>query len=119
MRYSDWTPLIETGTQAPTKAGLFQIRIREGLLNYPQGKSAMFYYGYATDLRAGLKRFREDVVPFLEVNAETLLARWMPAEDPEERFQQHLQTFLTNFGTMPLGNEMFLHKQAQEGHGDE
>ncbi|MFQ5865218.1 MAG: hypothetical protein ACE5IW_08340 [bacterium] len=98
----------------PTKAGLFQIRVREGLLTYPKGKSAMFYYGYASNLKHGLVKFRKDVLSVLEANEDAFYVRWMPAEDVEERFQNHLKFFLTNFGSMPLGNAMLLQKRKIE-----
>jgi hypothetical protein len=114
MRYSDWIPLDKIVENTPAKPGLFQVRVREGLLTYPQGRSAMFYYGYARNLRSGLTKFRNDVLPLLEANEKALFVRWMPAEDVEERFQNYLNYFLTNFGTMPLGNEMLLRQRSKQ-----
>lgn len=111
MRFSDWTSLDQIN-QTPPQSGLFQIKMREGLLGYPTGKSAMFYYGYSSDLASGLKKFCKEVLPLFEINANALLVRWMAAEDTEERFRNHLNAFLKNFGTMPLGNEMFLHERS-------
>ena len=114
MRYSDWIAFDQIEEGAPTEPGLFQVRIREGLINYPRGQSAMFYYGYAGNLERGLIKFRENILPLLEVNEEVLFVRWMPAEDTEACFQNYLNYFLTNFGSMPLGNEMLLRKKSEQ-----
>lgn len=116
MRYSDWSTLDKIGENLPIEPGLFQIRVREGLLTYPKGKTAMFYYGYASNLKHGLLKFRENILPLLEANEDALYVRWMPADKVEERFQNYLNSFLTNFGAMPLGNEMLLRKRRNQIH---
>ena len=110
MRFSNWIALNEIEGNVPDQAGLFQLKLREGLLVYPQGKSAMFYYGYAENLFRGLKRFRREILPLLEVGEDVLFVRCMAAEDTEARFQNHLNFFQSNFGSIPLGNELLLKK---------
>jgi hypothetical protein len=111
MRFSEWKPLEAIGATAPSESGLFQIKIRDGLLDYPNGKSAMFYYGYANKLSSGLLKFLHEILPRLEVNPEALVIRWTPALDTEARFQKLLNSFVNNFGALPLGNAMQLSKQ--------
>ncbi|MFQ5604993.1 MAG: hypothetical protein ACE5HS_17125 [bacterium] len=113
MRYSDWTTLANTETEAPAQNGLFQIKVKDGLVNYPRGKSAMFYYGFAENLSQGLQNFRSRILPLLEVNESVLLIRWLATENTEAQFQNYLNSFFNNFGALPLGNEMQLHKQYQ------
>ncbi len=108
MRFSDWHTFDELAEQVPVEPGLFQIKIREGLLSYPQGKTAMFYYGYSEDLNYGLQKFNENILPILKMEPEILVARWMAAEDFEIRFKNQLDFFHSNFGSFPLGNEMLL-----------
>ena len=38
--------------QTPADEGVLQVRISEGLVDYPSGKSAMVFYAHAADLRA-------------------------------------------------------------------
>jgi hypothetical protein len=52
MRFCPWYPLADAATRAPTLAGVLQIRIAEGLVDYPRGKSAMVHYAHAPDVRA-------------------------------------------------------------------
>jgi hypothetical protein len=52
VRFCPWYPLGEAATHAPTDEGVLQLRVAEGLLDYPRGKSAMVHYEHATDVRA-------------------------------------------------------------------
>jgi hypothetical protein len=111
MRFSDWKSFDVISANAPVEGGLFQIRVREGLLNYPHGKSAMFYYGFAHNLQQGLIKFQADILPILELNAQALFIRWMPVPDFDARFQVLLNSFVSSFGALPLGNAMLLQKK--------
>lgn len=51
MRFGPWYPLAEAGLHAPAGEGVLQLRVAEGLLDYPRGKSAMVWYGHTTDVR--------------------------------------------------------------------
>ena len=110
MRFSDWLTLDQIDSEAPPEPGLFQVKVREGLVTYPRGKSAMFYYGYANDLRKGLDYFRTTVLQKLEIGEDAVLCRCMPAVNHETRFQNHLNTFFNNFGALPKGNQSLLRK---------
>ena len=52
MEFGRWYPLAEAGDRTPAAPGVLQLRITQGLVEYPRGKSAMVLYAYATDLRA-------------------------------------------------------------------
>ena len=52
MRFCPWYPLADAGAHAPAAEGVLQLRIAEGLLDYPRGKSAMVHYAHAGDVRA-------------------------------------------------------------------
>jgi hypothetical protein len=52
MRFCPWYPLAEAAVRAPDDEGVLQVRIKEGLLDYPTGKSAMVHYEHARNVRA-------------------------------------------------------------------
>ena len=52
MRFCPWYPLAEAGSHAPAAEGVLQVRLADGLLDYPTGKSAMVHYAHASDVRA-------------------------------------------------------------------
>jgi hypothetical protein len=56
VRFCPWYPLAAAGSHAPAEAGVFQIRLATGLLDYPTGKSAMVHYEHALDVRAAVTR---------------------------------------------------------------
>ena len=107
MRFSDWLALDEL-QDLPEQSGLFQVRLKSGLLEYPVGKSAMFYYGYAENLKIGCQQFVDSILPKLGQNAHDLLLRTMPLEAMADRFKPLIQQFARNFGSLPKGNEIYL-----------
>lgn len=52
MRFCPWYPLAAAAAHAPAAAGVLQLRLADGLLDYPTGKSAMVHYEHAGDVRA-------------------------------------------------------------------
>lgn len=52
MRFGRWYPLAEAALQTPGDEGVLQVRVAEGLIDYPTGKSAMVLYAHAPNLRA-------------------------------------------------------------------
>jgi hypothetical protein len=52
VRFGRWYPLAEALTQTPADEGVLQVRVVEGLIDYPTGKSAMVLYAHAPDVRA-------------------------------------------------------------------
>ena len=54
MRFGRWHRLEHAAAEAPAGPGVFQIKVAQGLIDYPTGKSAMIRYGAARDLRAAV-----------------------------------------------------------------
>ncbi len=52
MRFCPWYPLAEAAAHAPAGEGVLQLRVADGLIDYPRGKSAMVHYEHARDVRA-------------------------------------------------------------------
>ncbi|MEO6774256.1 MAG: hypothetical protein ABI467_14750 [Kofleriaceae bacterium] len=52
MRFCPWYPLASAAAHAPADEGVLQVRVAEGLLDYPRGKTAMVHYEHAHDVRA-------------------------------------------------------------------
>ena len=52
MRFCPWYPLADAAAHAPADEGVLQVRVADGLLEYPTGKSAMVHYEHASDVRA-------------------------------------------------------------------
>jgi hypothetical protein len=52
VRFCPWYPLADAAAHAPAAEGVLQLRVVDGLLDYPRGKSAMVHYEHASDVRA-------------------------------------------------------------------
>ncbi|CAN5860312.1 hypothetical protein BH11MYX2_BH11MYX2_19680 [soil metagenome] len=52
MRFCPWYALETSGDHAPAEPGVLQLRLANGLLDYPRGKSAMVWYGASPDVCA-------------------------------------------------------------------
>jgi hypothetical protein len=52
VRFCPWYPLADAAAHAPAAEGVLQLRLADGLLEYPAGKSAMVHYAHAADVRA-------------------------------------------------------------------
>jgi hypothetical protein len=52
VRFCPWYPLADAARHAPAAAGVIQLRLADGLVDYPRGKSAMVHYEHASDARA-------------------------------------------------------------------
>jgi hypothetical protein len=51
VRFCRWYPLADAAGHAPAAPGVLQVRVAEGLIDYPAGRSAMVHYEHATDVR--------------------------------------------------------------------
>lgn len=51
MRFGAWHLLDAAADWLPAAPGVLQVRLREGLVRYPRGKSAMIHYAGSADLR--------------------------------------------------------------------
>ncbi|CAN5457395.1 hypothetical protein BH11MYX1_BH11MYX1_40150 [soil metagenome] len=49
MRFCPWYPLSEAATRVPAGESVLQLRVAEGLIDYPRGKSAMVHYAHTLD----------------------------------------------------------------------
>jgi hypothetical protein len=58
MRFCPWYPLADAAAHAPSSRGVLQIRVADGLLDYPSGKSAMLHYELTDDVRAAALRYQ-------------------------------------------------------------
>lgn len=54
MAFGRWHRLDEAAAHAPDGPGVFQVRLAQGLIDYPTGRSAMIHYGSAADVRAAV-----------------------------------------------------------------
>jgi hypothetical protein len=96
MRFCPWYPLADADRHAPASGGVFQVRIPDGLLDYPTGKSAMIHYEAAGDLRAAIATFRA---------AHPVGVGWLCRHTSEdgsvELHARLLRDFTSRFGTPP------------------
>lgn len=96
-RFGRWYPLADAGTSAPACPGVFQVRLAEGLLDYPTGKSAMVAYRAAPDVRAAVLALgaMHPGVPWLCRHLEE------PPRDPRAALDDLLARFVNRFGAAP------------------
>ncbi len=95
MKFGEWYPLSTAGDLAPAGEGVLQLRLANGLLDYPRGKSAMVWYEHTLDANTAARalgvRFADnDLVcrHLIEVEAGVDLAAFCAKlrEDFERRF---------------------------------
>lgn len=100
MRFCPWYPLAEAAAHAPAGEGVLQLRVAEGLLDYPTGKSAMIHYEHAADVRAAA---------LAHGPAAGVLCRHLELEagervDYAEIYAKLLGEFVRRFGAAPRIN---------------
>ena len=100
MRFCPWYPLADAAAHAPAAEGVLQVRVAEGLLDYPTGKSAMVHYEHAQDVRAAATILAEQHA------GEGLLCRHLEIEpgDAVDLAAFHAKVreeFVRRFGTSP------------------
>jgi hypothetical protein len=106
MRFCPWYPLADGGAHAPASPGMFQVRIAQGLLDYPGGKSAMVHYETADDLRASIVAFATPHVGTGWLCRHTIEMSAEPAEDAQALYARLVADFRARFGSAPrLPNE--------------
>ncbi len=95
MKFGEWYPLSTAGDRAPAGEGVLQLRLANGLLDYPRGKSAMVWYEHTLDAKTAARALGErfadsDLVcrHLIEVEAGVDLAAFCAKlrEDFERRF---------------------------------
>ena len=99
MAFCPWYPLAEAAAHAPDGEGVLQVRVAEGLVDYPRGKSAMVHYEHAASVRAAALALAARVT-----GGPPLLARHLEPGDPGEPAAIHakvLGEFIRRFGAPP------------------
>jgi len=97
MKFGPWYPLAEAADRLPAAPGVLQVRLREGLVRYPRGKSAMIHYAGAADV-SGLAAVLAGRHPG---------AQWLcrasvgPCPDPTAAAAGLLADFDQRFGSCP------------------
>ena len=101
MRFVPWYPLVRAAEHAPAAPGVFQVRVRHGLVDYPRGKSAMVHYGAGRDVCAAASAFAKahPHVDWLCRHAVELSAA--EAADPAAACRMLVERFHSRFGTPP------------------
>ena len=90
-----WYALRDAAEHAPAGPGVLQIKIPEGLRNYPSGKSAMVHYARSQNLQEELIRLagEHDELDFL--------CRHQSSEQPAVLLEFVQTQFERRFGTAP------------------
>lgn len=105
MRFCPWYPLADAGARAPAEPSVLQVRLAEGLRDYPRGKSAMIHYQHAEDARAAAAALAR------RWEGHPLLCRHLEREDapPADRMaatcDKLTAEFLRRFGAPPSRGE--------------
>ena len=90
-----WYPLEDGAAHAPSGPGVFQIRVCDGLIRYPKGRSAMVAYGAGSDLSALVGEIAR------EKEKGQFLCRHQSSQAPDVLLAFVLAQFEQRFGTQP------------------
>ena len=83
-------------------AVVVQVKVNGRLLTYPQGKSAMVWYGvFAPCTASRVARLLEELADIM--SGEQLVWRFLVSESAESDLQQLLWRFEKRFGSHPEG----------------
>jgi hypothetical protein len=105
MRFGEWVPIDSAVTSAPEAAGVLQTRA-DGLVAYPQGRSAMIYYAHCPS-GSSLRGFISGIGAIDLLRATEAGARWIrfaETSEPETDFERLLDHFVERFGAPPVAN---------------
>jgi hypothetical protein len=111
VQFGSWIPLgpllgpAPSPDALPDNAGLFQLRVEQGLLRYPHGKSAMVAYGAGSNVGAALRDFLAGPAGARAQQLGPLLVRFAapdPHGSPAEHLQRLHERFESQFGSLPL-----------------
>src|SRR5688572_14264598 len=96
--FGPWLRPADVAESVPDSPAVVQVRVRDGLVDYPAGRSAMVWYGAgaAHAVAAALARRRD---------AGDLLVRFRPSPEPGPEADDLLARFRSRFGTLPRDNE--------------
>ena len=97
MRFCPWYPLADAAAHAPAGEGVLQLRLADGLVDYPTGKSAMVHYEHTSDARARVATLAA------ELAGRDLLCRHLEPGHPDlATFHAKVRAeFVRRFGAPP------------------
>lgn len=101
MPFGRWYPLAEAARHAPSEPGVFQVRIAIGLIDYPQGKSAMIHYELAADLRGAATAFADRHAGRDWLCRHTVELSPEEVDDPGAVYARLVRDFRARFGVAP------------------
>ena len=113
--WTEWIPLSrESAENLSDVPGVYEVKVERRLVDYPNGRSAMIYYGKTEVENASLKSIvlRDWFTPdkdAIRANWEAygpLVFRWAavePARVDDENARRN-KLFLERFGRLPWGN---------------
>jgi len=109
LQFSRWFELTQDGVAAyaPTGPAALQVRRASGLHDYPSGKSAMIWYGYAaTNAREVLEKvFTEELqTPGLTEHGAQEFRFIEGEEEARESLEKVASKFHRRFGSPPVLN---------------
>lgn len=109
MEFTSWHPLTSEGIVAlPKLPAAFQVRRETGLVEYPRGKSAMLFYGYAdVNLYETVsKLFPLDEMADGHPQHGALLVRFSTEVEAKPEMKALYQSFTRRFGQPVLEKEL-------------
>ncbi len=121
VQFGTWIPLADLldplaeNSALPHDAGLFQLRIEQGLLRYPQGKSAMVAYGAGEDVAVALHEFLRGPGGKRARALGPLLVRFGRSDahsTPAAHLGRLHGRFRDQFGSLPIAEEEVAEKQV-------
>ena len=109
LRFTSWFDLREEEVKANAPAGpaALQVRQARGLLEYPTGKSAMVWYGYAEESARGLlaEEFAEELrEPGVGEHGPQQFRFMEGGEQSREALEIVWKRFEKRFGSPPVRN---------------
>lgn len=106
--FGQWYALPAFAEHIIVGPGVFQIRVADGLIDYPRGKSAMIYYGVGAQLARAVDEFWRAQQARRSQQAATWLCRHTiefdggRVMDAERLYERLLAQFVSRFGSEPV-----------------
>jgi hypothetical protein len=101
MPFGRWYPLAEAARHAPSEPGVFQVRLASGLIDYPEGKSAMVHYELATDVCLAATAFADRHPGRDWLCRHTIDLAPEEVSDPGAVYARLVRDFRARFGVAP------------------
>lgn len=101
VKFGRWYPLADAARLAPRGPGVFQVRVAEGLVDYPRGKSAMVHYQAADDVRTAAAAFAAAHPDQLLWFRHTIEPEILAAADATALAARLVRDFAVRFGREP------------------